>query len=166
MDSGLGGSAAEKFASEGGTASRAAPAWIATQPDRRERVAKESAASRAAKIEREHLASRAATGHHFFKLLGVTVRNGKVYKGTGLLGNELGSLAGACAGVLETRRVAPMAGLISGAPPLLGKAFVQCSNGARKQVEIREGMVTPRNVVWAQLRQEIADFNRMADAVG
>lgn len=59
-----------------------------------------------------------------------------------------------------------MAGLISGVPPLLGKAFVQCSNGARKQVEIREGMITPRNVVWAQLRPEIADFNRLADAAG
>ena len=86
-------------------------------------MAKESAASRAAKIERQHLASRAATGQCFFKLLGVSVRGGKVYKGSGLLGNELGDLAGACADVLETRRVGPVARLISGVPPLLGKAL-------------------------------------------
>jgi hypothetical protein len=49
---------------------------------------------------------------------------------------------------------------------LLGKAFVQCSNGALKVAEIREGTIAGRKVVWAQFRQEIADFNLLADAAG
>ena len=124
-----------------------------------------SAAERAAQIERGHLASKASSAFssRSFPELGVTVQGGKVYRGTGLLKDELGDLAGACAGVIDVRRPSPMAGLLTGVPPKLGTTFVRCSNGAEQQRKISDGFIA--GAAWNRARQAIRDFNAMADAV-
>ncbi len=123
-----------------------------------------SAAERAAQIQREHLAIKArSTFSRSFPELGVAVQGGKVYKGTGLLKDELGDLAGACAGVIDVRRPSPMAGLLTGVGPKLGTTFVRCSNGAEQRREIREGFIA--GATWNRAQQAIRDFNGMADAV-
>jgi len=133
-------------------------------------VANDSAASRAANILRYYLAFSAPDGQQFFRHLGVTVRCGNVYKGSGLLNNELGSLAGARAGVLETR-VASLTGLISCeltcGRPRLGTVLVQGGGtGQEKVVRLRQAYAIGINEVWAQVLQEINDLNRLADAAG
>lgn len=122
-----------------------------------------SAAERAAQIQRSHLASEARFSSRTFTALGVTVQSGKVYKGTGLFKDELGDLAGACAGVIDVRQPSPLAGLFTGVGPKLGTAFVRCSNGREQQREIREGFIA--GAAWSKAQEEIRAFNAMADAV-
>lgn len=133
-------------------------------------MAKNSAASRAAVILRYYLAGSAPDGQQYFRHLHVTVRGGNVYKGSGILNDELGSLAGASAGVLETRQSgAPLTGLISSdllcGRPTLGAVFVQGGGtGQPKVVQVRQDYAVGLNEVWVQVLQEIGRFNRLADA--
>jgi hypothetical protein len=136
------------------------------------RVAKYGAAGRAVIILRYLLAGNAPDGQQFFRHLRVTVRGGNVYKGSGLLNDELGSLAGARAGVLETRQFGdPPTGLISSdlicGRPKLGTVFVHGGGtGQEVVVQLRQAYAIGLNEVWAQVLQEIGHFNRLADAAG
>ena len=134
-------------------------------------MASDSAASRSAKILRYYLRGSAPDGTQYFRRLGVTVRDGTVYKGSGLRNDELGGLAGASAGVLETRPDGPpLAGMmtyeLTGVRPKLGTVFVDGGGAApgRKEINIRQGRLAGQDTVWAQVLEEINHFNRMADA--
>jgi hypothetical protein len=110
-------------------------------------MSEKSAAGRAAETQRQQLARIANSNRgKTFSQLGVTIKNRKVYKGTGLTNTELGDLDGACAGLN------PGGGVIAGVT-----TFVRLANGQEKRTFLRSNK--------GAAEREVAAFNAMADAV-
>jgi hypothetical protein len=126
-----------------------------------------SAASRAAAYHRDELMRQAAKGMSLAQELGVHVKGGKVYR-VGLARTEVGDLAGAFATITQVRSPGPLAGIVTGVPPVLCTTLVQCSNGATVRHTVRAvtpkgRMTTNSRLSMALVRQAVNQFNLLAD---
>lgn len=111
------------------------------------------------------LAAHMAEGSDInFRHLGVKAREGRI-RYLGPFGRDLGPLAGACAGILETHG-ATAAGVIGAiitpsVPPRTGTLFVAIQGRRRLERPLR--VSSPREL--AEVQQQIDRFNALVDIV-
>ena len=125
--------------------------------------AQQRAARVRADIERSRAAASGARGAGL-QALGVYVKGNEVRKlgvfGGG--GRHLGSLVGACAGVMDVRPASAgqmVNSLVTGIVPRVGTVFVAFADGTRFETKLLQGSPKQMRDVDAQ----IARFNTMAD---
>jgi hypothetical protein len=126
--------------------------------------ARQRAARVAAEVQRSRAVADTARGVTIPEL-GVRVKGNEVRK-NGISWNSsrrLGSLVGACAGVMDLKSPsagATLSSVVIGNVPRVGTIFVAFANGTRHEIPLLQGSLTQMRKVDAA----IARFNAMADA--
>jgi hypothetical protein len=125
--------------------------------------ARQRAARVAVQVQRAEARTDATAAFVAFPEPGIVVKRGEVYARK-LRDRHLGSLAGACAGLMDLRPGSQAgylaAGIIGTSTPRVGTIFVAFADGTRHETPLRMGTRAELNKVNAA----IARFNAMADA--